>query len=148
LSSNGNAPNLDINTTIDTTDGTDKWTTFLPYPEDISDNYKYYTAWEIHKAKSDTIRTQEDAIKKSENIKTKANITDMLDRSIKELLEDVDTKFFNNSKITGGIFVYDEYGNLDKVKGLFKRNKTGSYYTYYTSDTPISAPTSAKGVTD
>jgi len=110
----------------------------------MSKDYKYYTAWEISKYKSNTTYPS------SNNItgKDKADIKDMAGKTIDAVISAESASFFNSSEITGGIFVYDEYGNLDKVKGLFKRNKTGSYYTYYTSDTPISAPTSAKGVTD
>lgn len=124
-------------TKIYTTDEINQWTTYFPYVDNMSDSYKYYTAWEISKYKSNTTYPS------SNNItgKDKADIKDMAGNTINKIISDKGASFFNNSEITGGIFVYDEYGNLDKVKGLFKRNKTGSYYTYYTSDTPISAPT-------
>lgn len=108
----------------------EEWTGFISSPDEVSasnieplSGYKYYTCYELKYNRGDTkfINFNDsgiagDTLKDATDILIKTQITNAAAAHLKD-------------EITGQ-FEKDEYGNLDKVTGLFQRTKQGSYFSY------------------
>lgn len=146
-------PTINSATTEETTivnyDKLDEWSTYLSTPpkeegaENISlEDYNVYCVLQLRSALGQikfygagahTKTKQNSAISGSPAITKK----DVNEYSLQDRVNAAKTEFLTDP--IEGTFAYDEYGNLDKITGLYKRLKTGSYYTYGLQKKPLYA---------
>lgn len=107
---------------------TEKWSSYLSSPDEINaenisllDAYNFSHVWETYysssaKYYSDVVTETGDIIKDSEKKLLRQQILDAPSKVLKDELH--------------GSYKMDDYNNLDKVTGLFKSPKQGSYFSY------------------
>ena len=105
-------------TDIKTYNVLDNWSTFISLPEDTGTAFNLYRSVEISHSQEKKEYLSVSGPLAKDGIGT--NITNALTAQESAALQDE----------IKGLFEYDEYGNLDKVTGLFKTIKNGNYVTY------------------
>ena len=115
---------------------TGKWCSNITIPENADTPYKVFRSWRLQKSNNDIVYTTPVEITKDS-----AGTSD--DTFSAQLAARQDNFLLPADKLNlNGKFVYDEYGNLDKVISLFASPKTGSYNSYAVRDNAL-AVTSA-----
>lgn len=113
-----------------------KWSTYLSTPDTVTGNTHFFSVWRIKMNSSETSFSEVQTISK-----------DVSNTTITTQISNAKNHFLDPADEISGIPYYDpDTGILSEVRGLFKSDKVGSYYSYGTLTEQITTPISSSNI--